>query len=40
MLNDDVSCEGKYTWSRCAQKSVIDYALVTGKFYYKFGKSI
>ena len=33
MLNDDFNCEGVYTWSRNEQKSVIDYVLVSPKFY-------
>ena len=37
MLND-VKCEGVCTWSRNYQKSVIDYALATDKFYEKYYK--
>lgn len=33
MLNDDLQCEGMYTWSRNEQKSVIDYALCNKKFF-------
>ncbi len=38
MLNDDMKCEGEITWSRNEQNSVIDFALVTDKFYDKFRK--
>ena len=38
MLNDDVKCQGEFTWSRDEQKSVIDYAIVTDKFYDRYKK--
>lgn len=36
MLNDDVKCQGEYTWRRENQKSIIDYALVSNGFYNRF----
>ena len=33
MLNDELDCVGEVTWRRNEQQSVIDYALVTLKFY-------
>ena len=38
LLNDDAKCEGEITWARDNQKSIIDYALVTDKFYDKYSK--
>ena len=37
MLNDDVNCEGEYTWGSENQKSVKDYTLVSNTFYDEFG---
>ena len=37
-LLNDVKCSGLYTWSRDEQKSVIDFAIGTNKFYEKYNK--